>query len=1261
MSAPTILVVDYEPNNLQKVKSLLEANSYAVETATDGLMAIKRFEEVGPKLVLLSAMLPKLHGFEACQKIKASSNGEAVPVIIMTSIYKGRKYRHDALTKYGASEYLEKPFDDETLLGHIRELLVPGAVRTRAAAIHQEMGGGASHAEGDEDVPDLEDDDDIPELLDEEDDGERTMLVAPPTHTAPGADALTIEEEVVEEVEEVEEVLGDDEQTMTVDPEVARRALAAVQEADRDEQRGLTAREIFSDVINEVEQEVGEPLKKIALQRAALGNSAGFMESRGAEAEPEPPEPEPVVELPPPPPSPPARTIRSGATAATSRARARTAELPSMASLVSETAPAKTEPSPNRSQQQDLFKQKLEETLTGLGIPVKRETKRKTQELPAPRPREAERAPERTPAPAVAPSRPEPGPAAPAPSVESGVQFGNYTLLEKIAAGGMAELFKAKMQGVEGFRKLVAIKRILPHLTDNDEFVHMFIDEAKLAAQLNHQNIAHIFDLGRIDKFYYIAMEYVAGRDLRAILKHAADNGDRFPVELAVLVASKVASALDYAHRKKDFDERDLNIVHRDISPQNVLISYEGEVKLVDFGIAKAVSRSSQTESGTVKGKLLYMSPEQARGAEIDKRSDIFSLGVVMYEMLTGEKLFMDETEMDIIRRVRDCRVSSPRRLNPAIPKELDLVVMTALEKRPEDRYQNAYKMQKDLENIMYAWESTPTSVNLAQYMAEEFGREGETADADQTMLAASAPVATAAPAPPSTPARRPEPPSPRPSPPPPSFDGLDDDETLMADDASALTPPPPPAPPRPSKSAKSAKPAKPSKRAPAAKSSARPPAVAPGMIMPDTGMIRVGKEEQVDALAGKQKSSGAPVLYVVIGLAGVAFLVIVIVASYLLLRGSTEEPAPAETPTVAATAATPAAPPTPDGTTGAATPTVEATPAATPSPTVAATPVAPEEIARQARIDDNLRALEANQKAADWEATLRSADRVLKDDGQNARALSAKSEAQAKIAAKKKEEEARRAEQEAERQRVEAERAEAAYAAAMESAQQAFDAGKLDKALASADEALKAKPRDGDARALRKKIVDRQKAEQPPATPKPDRTKPTPKSGTTPPEGTDAAAVDSDEVWLGKIRDGLAAPTIDVAALERLFVQAQTNGVGLDALKPLYAEFQSKKPKPEENTFVSLEQLDKRPELVSKVDANFTRQAELQKIQGTVLVQATIDASGEVVETKVTRGLGFGLDENAEKAVKKFRFTPPEKQGVKVKTTLTIPIVFQR
>ncbi|MEQ8894247.1 MAG: serine/threonine-protein kinase [Sandaracinaceae bacterium] len=202
------------------------------------------------------------------------------------------------------------------------------------------------------------------------------------------------------------------------------------------------------------------------------------------------------------------------------------------------------------------------------------------------------------------------------------IPFGKYVLLERVNVGGMAEVFKAKAFGVEGFERLVAVKRILPSIAEDQEFITMFIDEAKIAVQLTHANIAQIFDLGKVGDSYFIAMEYVHGKDLRAIFDRARKRGETVPVPMACYDVMKVCEGLDYAHNKKDAAGRELNLVHRDVSPQNILISYDGETKIIDFGIAKAAGKAGKTQAGILKGKFGYMSREQVRGVRVDRGSD---------------------------------------------------------------------------------------------------------------------------------------------------------------------------------------------------------------------------------------------------------------------------------------------------------------------------------------------------------------------------------------------------------------------------------------------------------------------------------------------------------------------------------------------------------------------------------------------------------------------------------------------------------------
>jgi serine/threonine protein kinase len=322
--------------------------------------------------------------------------------------------------------------------------------------------------------------------------------------------------------------------------------------------------------------------------------------------------------------------------------------------------------------------------------------------------------------------------------------YGPYELLDRVAVGGMAEVFKAKRTGVEGFEKIVAVKRILPHLSDNQEFVDMFVNEAKMVAGLTHPNIVQIFDLGRIETSYYIAMEYVHGRDLRTILRRAKDRGLRMPLDLALRIASLVSSALEYAHRKKDERGRPMEIVHRDVSPQNILISFEGDVKLTDFGIAKAATKASTTDRGALRGKLLYMSPEQAWGRPMDRRSDLFSLGLVLYETITDQKAFLaggGSSEMSVLETVRECRIGSPREANPRIPDELDRLVVKALAKDPDERFQDAAEMGRGLDRVLRE-RPAPSATELARFMEILFDREEreEAVPEDPALAEASSP-----------------------------------------------------------------------------------------------------------------------------------------------------------------------------------------------------------------------------------------------------------------------------------------------------------------------------------------------------------------------------------------------------------------------------------------------------------------------------------------------------------------------------------------
>ncbi len=305
------------------------------------------------------------------------------------------------------------------------------------------------------------------------------------------------------------------------------------------------------------------------------------------------------------------------------------------------------------------------------------------------------------------------------------IAFGKYTLLERISHGGMAEVFRAKTLGEAGFERTVAIKLLLPQVAMDDEFVTMLIDEAKIAGQLSHANIAQIFDLGRSDDRYYIVQEYVPGRDLRAILRYLSDVDRRLSLAQSCHILLKVCEGLDYAHNKRDAAGNPLNLVHRDISPQNVIASYEGEIKLIDFGIVKAEGRATRTLAGLVKGKFAYMSPEQLRGLPVDRRSDVFACGIVLHELLTGQPLFKRATEFETLRRARYADIEPPSRVNPEVPPELDRIALKALARHVDDRYQNALEFRDELWEFVRSHGCFYSRNELASWMRQTFAEDG--------------------------------------------------------------------------------------------------------------------------------------------------------------------------------------------------------------------------------------------------------------------------------------------------------------------------------------------------------------------------------------------------------------------------------------------------------------------------------------------------------------------------------------------------------
>ncbi|RKH87184.1 PEGA domain-containing protein [Corallococcus sp. AB045] len=315
------------------------------------------------------------------------------------------------------------------------------------------------------------------------------------------------------------------------------------------------------------------------------------------------------------------------------------------------------------------------------------------------------------------------------------VVFGKYELLRKIASGGMGQVFLAREHGT-GFERLVVLKLILPHLAEDEEFLEMFLDEARLVARLSHPNLITILDLSEIEGRHCLAMEYVQGEDVRRLDRFARKQERPLPVGLVVRIIADAAAGLSYAHGARDGHGQPLKLVHRDVSPQNVLVGFDGGVKVIDFGVAKAATSGQQTATGVLKGKYPYMSPEQANGMAVDGRSDQFALGVVMWELLTGMRLFKGDTDLMTLRLVRDCQVPPPSQLNPKLPPGLDEIVLKALAPTPEGRYADCAAFRLALEDWTLNLRLPSSSAHLAAYLrelyADRIATEADPAKLDQ-------------------------------------------------------------------------------------------------------------------------------------------------------------------------------------------------------------------------------------------------------------------------------------------------------------------------------------------------------------------------------------------------------------------------------------------------------------------------------------------------------------------------------------------------
>jgi serine/threonine protein kinase len=314
---------------------------------------------------------------------------------------------------------------------------------------------------------------------------------------------------------------------------------------------------------------------------------------------------------------------------------------------------------------------------------------------------------------------PEPTPGAPQ-------RVGRYEVLSHLATGGMAQIYLARQTGLGAFERHVVLKTILRERASDQRFITMFLDEAKLAATLNHQNIAQVYEVDQADGAYFMAMEYVHGENARAILETTLRRGWTIPLELAVMIVSGAAAGLHHAHERKGKNGQPLNIVHRDVSPANIMVGYDGSVKVLDFGIAKAEERATKTVGGTIKGKYGYMSPEQCKGKPIDRRSDIFALGICLYEMTTLRRAFKGNDDFETMKRIVAGEVVLPSVAVPGYPRELEAIVLTAMANDPNARFQTAAEMIEALDAFAQRAKLVGSNTAMGRFMTQLFGSKKE-------------------------------------------------------------------------------------------------------------------------------------------------------------------------------------------------------------------------------------------------------------------------------------------------------------------------------------------------------------------------------------------------------------------------------------------------------------------------------------------------------------------------------------------------------
>ena len=764
-----ILLVEYDESTIHVVRELFPPPAFEVVIASDGETAKKLLHDRTFDLMITAAMLPRFHGFNLALAVSQEYPG--IKIIVISAIYKGLEYRHQAITQYRANDFFEKPLERERFKRRVVDLLgiseADLAPASQAAATHvpvfdtakvpapkfDEVESGklsSSDIFGDiiqkiDPVPAFEIDlgDGAPAAPGKAatasapppaapaqkvmpprpaqtgpnrpaqtgPDPGSTVLLKPPAKADPGpfSGDLKSRTRIAAPSFDLDSLRVAKKSAPASDATAVPVAGSQRIDASLEGLRTQQAKpEVRQKEMRKIEDDIARKFED-TLSGLGLGKKPAPAARPAAPQAPTPP--------PPPPPRPEPKPIIMPEIKAVPRTMAPPpappAEKPLAEGLrdeiadevidLGEAAMLKEEPgTPAKAAAAPIEKPPVPPPPKPSVAPAEAAVRRSGEEVSEAR----EAKPEKV-----------------AAAVDNPNEVGDYVLLGMIARGGMAEIYKAKKKGVKGFEKVIAIKKILSGYGEDDKYIEMLVDEAKIAAELSHPNIVQIYDLGRKDNYYFIAMEYVLGKDLREIQTRLRERDKWFPEEIAILLTIKILEALNYAHKAKDSRGRPLDIVHRDVSPPNILISYNGDVKLTDFGVSKASIKIHQTLSGALKGKLLYMSPEQACGESgIDYRSDLYSAGVVLFELLTGKKLFLDTSEMLVLKKVQNGEIINPREINPDIDPALEKILLTSLNKECDKRYQSAAAMIADLEAYLHKkLERAPGPVHLSHFIFNLF------------------------------------------------------------------------------------------------------------------------------------------------------------------------------------------------------------------------------------------------------------------------------------------------------------------------------------------------------------------------------------------------------------------------------------------------------------------------------------------------------------------------------------------------------------